>query len=92
MMGWGYGMGGGWLVMTLSWVLLMGVIIALVVWIFPRDPRRRSGESWPAPNPREVLDQRLSRGEIDVETYRTLRQELSGSEPWASERHRDVPR
>jgi putative membrane protein len=79
MMGWGYGMGGGWLVMTLSWVLLIAAVIALVVWIFPRDTRRAGG-SWPAPSPREVLDRRLARGEIDVETYRTLRQELSGTE------------
>lgn len=79
-MGWGYGMGGGWLLMTLWWVLLIAVVVALVVWIFPRETRR-SADPRPAPTPRDVLDQRLARGEIDIETYRTLRQELSGTEP-----------
>jgi putative membrane protein len=82
MMGWGYGMGGGWLIMTLSWVLLIAILVGLVMWIFPRDPRRGSASSVPQqPSPQEILDRRLARGEIDVETYRLLREELTRTEP-----------
>jgi putative membrane protein len=73
-------MGAGWLVMTLSWMVLLAVIAALVVWIFPSQAHRGSGPE-PSPTAREVLDQRLARGEIDVETYRALRHELAHTGP-----------
>jgi putative membrane protein len=72
-------MGGGWVLMTLFWVLLIVAVVGLVVWIFPRGTRP-SGASQQPVSPREVLDLRLARGEIDVATYRALRQELHGPE------------
>lgn len=84
MMGWGYGMGGGWLLMTISWVLLIAVLIGLAVWIFPRQTRRTDEAarrpSARRPSPREVLDQRLASGELDVDNYRQLRAELTNTE------------
>jgi len=76
MMDWGYGMGaGGWLVMGGLWLVLIVAAVAIVMWIFPRESRRTIG---PAPlGPQEMLAERLARGEIDVETYRTLRDELA---------------
>jgi len=81
MMGWGYGMGGSWLLMSGLWLLLIVVLVGLVVWIFPRDTRRGDSGQVRSRTPREVLDERLARGEIDVETYRVLREELSRSDP-----------
>jgi putative membrane protein len=76
MMGWGYGMGGvGWLLMTGFWVLLIAVLVGLAAWIFPRQGRQTP--TAPAASAREVLDQRLARGEIDVETYQAVRDELA---------------
>ena len=42
----------------------------------PPAPGGRSG-----PGPLEILDARLARGEIDVETYRAVRAELTGVIP-----------
>jgi putative membrane protein len=92
MMGWGYGMGGGgWLLMTALWFVMIVVVVAAVTWIFPRATSQRvppptstaptfSPPTSAAPTSttaRQILDERLARGEIDVETYRTLRDELT---------------
>jgi putative membrane protein len=79
MMDWGYGMGGnGWLLMTGFWVVLVALLVGVAMWIFPRQPRPDSvGRDRSSVTAREVLDQRLARGELDVETYRVLRDELA---------------
>jgi putative membrane protein len=76
MMGWGYGMNGwGVLMMGGLWLILIVAAVAIVVWMFPRDQRPRTAER--SPTPLEVLDARLARGEIDVETWRTARGALT---------------
>jgi putative membrane protein len=78
MMGWGYGMGAaGWLVMTGLWLMLLLAAVAAVMWIFPRESRRTSGGQPPTRGPQETLAERLARGDIDIETYRRLRDELT---------------
>lgn len=82
MMGWyGGGMGGGaWLFMGLFWVALIAVIIWLVVRLLPD----RAGSTTPPPaalppapeTPLDILDKRLARGEVDLETYRAQRAAL----------------
>ena len=82
MMGWyGGGMGGGtWLLMGLFWVALIAVIIWLVVRLLPD----RAGTSSAAPpgsppaqeSPLDILDRRLARGEVDLETYQAQRAAL----------------
>lgn len=60
---------GGWLVMVVVWV----GILALVVWglgkLFPAQPDADA---------RSILDARLASGEIDAETYRTIRSQIDG--------------
>ena len=87
MMGWyGPGMSGlGWLVMGLFWLALIGVIVWLVIRLLPGSAQQTptptiapptgagqhsDGAAGPA---LEILDQRLARGEIDVETYRSIK-------------------
>jgi uncharacterized membrane protein len=77
-MGWGSPMAGGWLLMTVLWVLLIAAAVALVIWILPSAPGRRSGGGT-GPDPLQLLDERLARGEIDVAAYRILREELTRS-------------
>lgn len=88
-MGWyGAGMGGfGWMGMGLFWLVLIGVIVWLVVRLLPGRtqhtpsatppvvPPTGAGpqDDLPAGRALEILDQRLARGEVDVETYRTIR-------------------
>jgi len=84
MMGYGYGMGaGGWIAMTIFWVGL----IVLVVWALShalpggtawgRDsaPRRESGGD----SAEDILDRRFAAGELDEETYLSMRATLRTS-------------
>lgn len=82
MNGW-YGMGtGAWIFMALFWIAL----VALVVWVVAslttrtRDDADRSRLAAGEP-PERILARRLAAGEIDPETYDTLRARLaSGAE------------
>jgi putative membrane protein len=74
--GWGWhGMGFGWIFPILVIAIVVGVV-ALVA--------RRSGDVGPRPedtshaSAREILDQRLARGEIDEQEYKAKRKLLDG--------------
>ncbi|HVC87948.1 MAG TPA: hypothetical protein VNC40_11055 [Gaiellaceae bacterium] len=71
---WYGGMGaGGWLVMSVLWVVLIAVIVWAVANLFPRGGR--NGDNL-AERPEEILERRLASGEIDAATYDTLRGKL----------------
>ena len=76
MMGWYHdGIGwGGWLLMTLAMVAFWGLVIAAVITLFRADTRSEVGAS--RQTPLELLDERLVRGELTAEEYRTLRDTL----------------
>ena len=77
------GMGaGGWLFMSLFWVLLLVVIVWAAARLFPgsRDSVATATGSAVEPaaeRPQQILDRRLASGEIDVETYEQLRETLA---------------
>ena len=78
----GFGMGaGGWVLMSVFWIVLVAVIVWAIVRLVSsrtddvREPRRAVAE--PPEAPHEILDRRLASGEIDVETYEELRSKLS---------------
>jgi putative membrane protein len=87
MMGWyGGGMTGfAWVGMGLFWLVLVGVIAWLASRLWSARPQEPSAPTVmpiaPASTPTdvgagpalEILDRRLAAGEIDVETYRTIR-------------------
>jgi len=76
MMGWyGGGMGPfGWLAMGLFWLVLLGLIVWLVTRLLPAGS---GGTTHPtSQSPLEVLDRRLASGEIDLDTWQTLRAAL----------------
>lgn len=70
--------GGWWVLMSLFWVALIALIVWAAVRLFParggNGPDREQPE-----RPEEILDRRLARGEIDPETYDTLRTKLRGA-------------
>lgn len=74
--GWYGGMGPGWwILMVLVWVLIVAAIVWAVTQLFPgRAPRER--EEPRAEDAQAILDRRLASGEIDPETYDTLRERL----------------
>ena len=63
-MGWGWGV-----LMTLGWIILLGLFAALVVAAVRDRNSKRSA--------REVLDERLASGEITVDEYQRLRSAMS---------------
>lgn len=70
---WCGGMGvGGWLVMLLFW----GAFLGLAVWAVTRmfTP---AGSSQTSDDPMEELERRLAAGELDLDTYRRIRDELA---------------
>ena len=78
--GWGGGMGPvGWTLMIVFWVALIALIGFAIVRLFPSMQQGASNAESPTPTPRQLLDERLARGEIDVETYESLRKVLADS-------------
>ena len=76
----GYGMGGGaWVAMLVVVVTLVGLIVFAVVRLGEGSRSGSRGRAAPSaePTPREILDRRLARGEIDQETYRAVADRLT---------------
>ena len=75
MMGWyGGGMGTlGWLFMGVFWLVLLGLIVWLVVRLLPGSG---SGGHVVGESALEILDRRLARGDIDLETWQVQRAAL----------------
>ena len=74
----GYGMGaGGWTIMIIVWIALLALIGLAIARIFPAAGGGSSDQRPAAASPERLLDERLARGEIDVETYERLRGVLS---------------
>ena len=70
MMGWyqdGAGWG-GWLLMTLAMVAFWALVVFAVVALF-RDNQRSGGSPQDPRDPKQILDERFARGEIDEDEY-----------------------
>ena len=68
---------GGWVFMTVFWVALIALVVWAVAALFPRG---RGGGDVGGESPRDVLDRRYARGELDAETYRQMREDLRGGD------------
>ena len=75
MWGWDGMAAGGWIVMTVLWVAVIGLVVWAVAALFPRG---RTGQE-PRERPEDILDRRFARGELDAEEYREMREELRGA-------------
>ncbi len=78
MMGWG-GFGFSplwWIFMLLFWVLIIGGIAMLLVWLFRQAPRTGAGAGPPTSRPLDILRERYARGEITREQYAEMRRDL----------------
>ncbi|MEU0312266.1 hypothetical protein [Nocardioides sp. NPDC006273] len=84
MMGYGYGMGAvGWIAMTIFWVGLITLVIWVIARVLPTgggwgDAAPRRGGA-PAESAEDILDRRFAAGELDEETYRSMRATLRSS-------------
>ena len=66
---------GGWVVMSVFWVVLIAAIVWAVAALSSRGGRRADADGL-LERPGEALDRRLASGEIDVATYDALRSKL----------------
>jgi len=71
---------GGWLAMALVMVLFWGLVVLAVVALF-RGGAKNSGSRGTEPadptDPRRILDERLARGDIEVEEYQARKDALA---------------
>jgi putative membrane protein len=70
---------GGWLAMALIMIAFWGLVVYAVVALFRGGaPSSRSGSTDPADptDPRRILDERLARGDIQVEEYQSRKDAL----------------
>ncbi len=58
---------GGWVLTVVAWAAVVGLVVWAVCRMFPERHD---------PDPRALLDARLASGDLDLETYRRLRDEL----------------
>lgn len=79
---WDHMTGAGWTMMIL-WTVVLLALVGLVASALVRSGARAALDGSPPqsapddpPGPRRILDERLARGEIDVEEYRRLRRAL----------------
>lgn len=79
----GWGQGGHWLGMGLHglfWFLLIGVIAITVIWAARTANRPNNQAPNSGPSPREILDARYARGEIERDDYLVRKRNLGGPE------------
>jgi putative membrane protein len=67
-----------WLAMIAFWVLLIWLIYALVTGVIGRGRQPERDEERHGDDARRILDERLARGEIDLEEYQRLRDVIEG--------------
>lgn len=70
---------GGWLVMTLAMVVFWALVVVAVVVLFRRSEPPGSYARSPQPvDPLAILDERLARGDIDLDDYHARRIAMRG--------------
>jgi putative membrane protein len=66
-----------WLAMIVFWALLTWLVFILVTGAVER-PKQPGGEEQRDDDARRILDERLARGEINIEEYQRLRNVIEG--------------
>jgi putative membrane protein len=69
-------MGLGFLAMLLLWGALLAILVGGVALVFGKTTGARSLSTEPQPTARQLLDERLARGEINQEEYEEIRVRL----------------
>jgi uncharacterized membrane protein len=69
---------GGWAFSIVATLIIVGLIVAGIVWFMSTRPDRRSGHGEVA-SARQILDRRLASAEITADQYDRLRAKLDAS-------------
>lgn len=69
----GWMVGGMWLLPILFWILIIAGVVLIVRWLTARDGQEKT--STPA-SPLAILKTRYAKGEIDRETFETMKRDI----------------
>ena len=69
----GWWMGGMWFFPLLFWILVIAGVVFIVKWM-----RERGQETEPQESALDVLNKRYARGEIDRDTFETMKKDIQG--------------
>lgn len=75
MMDWGYGYGIGMMFGPVLWLVVLGLVVAGVIWLVRRLDRETSHKQ--VSSAVAELDMRLARGEIEIDEYTSRKKALS---------------
>jgi len=64
--------------MMIALLVILGVFVWAIVSRWPAQPARHEQQNAAARSPRDILDERLARGEIEPDDYHTRLDALSG--------------
>ena len=65
---------GGWVLMAIIMVVLLGLLVVFIVWLVGDQRRRPHRDHYPVGgSASEILDRRLATGEISVQEYERLK-------------------
>jgi len=70
---------GGWAFSIFATLLILGLIAAAIVWFTSNRPDRGLGQGPAAASAHEILDRRLTSGEITTDQYDQLREKLTST-------------
>ena len=73
----GFGFGGG--LMMVAWLLFWVFVVAGIVWLVLASTRSRTVTGDRSGGALHILEERLARGEIDPEEFRTRRAAIEGA-------------
>ncbi len=73
----GYGFAGGFWFMWIFWLVILGLIVGLVVWLVNRANRPTISQSPSGVAALDILKKRYARGEITKEEYEDIRKDIS---------------
>jgi uncharacterized membrane protein len=77
MMYWGNHVGTrGWIFSILGTLIILGLIVALIVWAVSTRGDRSGSATRASGSAREILDRRIAGGELTAEQYEQLRETL----------------
>ena len=79
---------GGWIMMTLAMVAFWGLVVFVVIALFRNSNNVESPDRRGPRDPKEILDERFARGEIDEDEYHARQAALHASDvaPWPEQR------
>jgi len=69
----GWMMGGMWLLSILFWILIIVGVVLIIRWLTERNGQ---GKTSPAESPLAILKTRYAKGEIDKETFETMKRDI----------------